>query len=418
VLSQRLSRVQLITLDALASAGYTAVLVGLTVGLSPHHARVPMWAGCLIVAGTGVPAAARRLWPVPVFCVVLAVSLVSLAAGTARDPFIAAGFALYLVALTSRGRPEVPLARMSLIAAVGLLLAVVLGGAAPAGSAQGLAGNIGLLVSGAAVMYGAWTLGRAIRERRTYAARAAAQLAEQAVATERLRIARELHDVVAHSMGVIAVKAGVANYLLRSRPEEAGDALRVIETASRSGLADLRRMLGVLRSEDGSGEESADLAPAPGLDGLPALARQAALAGVQVDLDVRRTADLPEAVSLSAYRIVQEALTNVIRHAAPASCRVLVAANEKEVTIDVSDDGPGTRVLPRLPGSDGQAAGHGLIGMRERAELHGGSFEAGPRAEGGFKVSAKLRFEAISRAAPPTPPTPAPRAAPPKSDIS
>jgi signal transduction histidine kinase len=390
--------VQLIALDALASAGYTAVLAGLTLA-APHHARVPVWAGCLIVAATGLPAAARRLWPVPVFCVVLVASLVSLAAGTARDPFIAAGFALYLVALTSQGRPEVPLARMSLIAAVGLLVAVVIGGAAPVGATPGAPTTIGLLISGAAVMYGAWTLGRAIRERRAYAARAAAQLAEQAVATERLRIARELHDVVAHSMGVIAVKAGVANYLLRSRPEEVGDALRVIETASRSGLSDLRRMLGVLRSEDGSAEQAAELAPAPGLDGLPALARQAAMAGVRVDLDVRGTADLPEAVSLSAYRIVQEALTNVIRHAAPATCRVLVAACGNEVTIDVTDDGPGTRVLPGPSGADGQAAGHGLIGMRERAELHGGSLIAGPLPAGGFGISARLSLDQTPRSA-------------------
>jgi signal transduction histidine kinase len=390
--------VQLIALDGLVSAGYTAVMAGLTLA-PPHHARVPVWAGCLIVVATGLPIAARRLWPVPVFCVVLAASLMSLAAGTARDPFIAASFALYLVALTSRGRPEVPLARMSLIAAAGLLLAVVVGGGAPASGTRGAAGDIGLLLSGAAVMYGTWTLGRAIRERRAYAARAAAQLVEQAVATERLRIARELHDVVAHSMGVIAVKAGVANYLLRSRPEEAGDALRVIETASRSGLADLRRMLGVLRSEDGGGEATADLAPAPGLDGLPALARQAAMAGVRVDLDVRGTADLPEAVSLSAYRIVQEALTNVIRHAAPASCRVLVAASGNEVTIEVTDDGPGTRVLPGPFGSEGQAAGHGLIGMRERAELHGGSLSAGPLSAGGFGISAWLPRDQPPRSA-------------------
>ncbi|MBF8194228.1 histidine kinase dimerization/phosphoacceptor domain-containing protein, partial [Nonomuraea sp. K274] len=135
---------------------------------------------------------------------------------------------------------------------------------------------------GVAALGGAWTIGRAVRERRTYAARDAERLAAQAVTEERLRIARELHDVVTHSVGLIAVKAGVANHVMATRPEEAHDALRVIETASRSALVEMRHLLGVLRSTD-----VPDLLPAPGLAGIAALVRQARLAGVEVQADIR-----------------------------------------------------------------------------------------------------------------------------------
>lgn len=152
-------------------------------------------------------------------------------------------------------------------------------------------------------------------ERREYAARSAERLARESVAEERLRIARELHDVVAHSVGLIAVKAGVANHVLRSRPEEAHEALRVIETSSRSALVEMRRLLGVLRTEPPG------LGPLPGLAALPELAERTRLAGVAVDLDVRDAGGVPEGVGLSVYRIVQEALTNVVKHAAGRSRR-------------------------------------------------------------------------------------------------
>jgi signal transduction histidine kinase len=168
------------------------------------------------------------------------------------------------------------------------------------------------------------------------------------------------------------------------RPDEAQDALRVIESTSRTALAEMRQMLGVLRS----GVDAAQLAPAPGLTGLQTLISRAEPAGVTVDLDVRGTDRLPEGVALSVYRIVQEALTNVVRHAAPARCRVSVVLGRGEVHVEVTDDGPGTRVLP-----PDRRAGHGLIGMRERVLMYGGSFHAGPRPEGGFGVSARLPYK-------------------------
>src|SRR5262249_37782730 len=159
-----------------------------------------------------------------------------------------------------------------------------------------------------------------------------------------------------------------ANHVMVVRPDEAQDALRVIESTSRTALAEMRQMLGALRS----GADAAQLAPAPGLTGLPTLISRAEQAGVTVDLDVRGTDRLPEGVALSVYRIVQEALTNVLRHAAPARCRVSVVLGRAEVHVEVTDDGPGTRMLP-----PDHHVGHGLIGMRERVLMHGGSFHAG-----------------------------------------
>jgi signal transduction histidine kinase len=206
------------------------------------------------------------------------------------------------------------------------------------------------------------------------------------VSEERLRIARELHDVVAHSMSLIAVKAGVANHVAASRPEEAADALRVIEDTSKQALTEMRRVLGVLRTDDAPRDE---LAPAPGLGNLPELAERAASAGVRVILDLRADPDLPTGVSLSGYRIVQEALTNVIRHAAPARCAVTVTARDGEVRIEVVDDGAGRGVPPAE-----HHPGHGLAGMRERALACGGEFTAGPHSGSGFRVNARLPYQA------------------------
>ncbi|TYK42854.1 sensor histidine kinase [Actinomadura decatromicini] len=326
-----------------------------------------------VAAATGLPLAARRVWPVPVFAVVLAASTASLPLDLPWDSYVAAGFALYPVALTRRRRRWIP------TPLIGIVSAVLIFAGGIAGPADWHAETAGRVLMGLAVLGASWTLGRVVRERRAQTARSARQLADQAVSDERLRIARELHDVVAHSMSLIAVKAGVAVHVAEARPEEAVDALRVIETTSRASLAEMRHLLGVLRT----GEP--DLAPSPGLSGLPGLAERAAMAGVHVDLEVD-AAGLPEGVELSAYRIVQEAVTNVVKHAAPARCRVRVRVDGLRVRIDVTDDGPGVRVLP---GGDG----HGLIGMRERVMMYGGDFTAGPRPEGGFAVSAAFAYE-------------------------
>ncbi|MWK40283.1 sensor histidine kinase [Actinomadura sp. J1-007] len=334
-----------------------------------------------ITVATWLPLAVRRLWPRPVCAAVLAMTAVSVIAGLPPEALGAAAYAVYPVAL------DVPRRRWLPTPVIGVVSCVVLFGGTLAGPVGGGADQAVTLVFGAAVLGGSWTIGRAVRERRAYAARSARQLADRAVTDERLRIARELHDVVAHSMSLIAVKAGVAVHVADARPQEALDALRVIETTSRGTLAEMRHLLGVLR--EGSMPDAPDLAPVPDLSALPALAERAAMAGVRVDLDVRAP-DLPESLAVSAYRIVQEAVTNVVKHAAPARCRVTVAADGGALRIHVADDGPGTRVLP---GGPPPGAGHGLVGMRERVMMYGGDFSAGPGASGGFEVAATMPYE-------------------------
>ena len=204
--------------------------------------------------------------------------------------------------------------------------------------------------------------------------------ARAAVAAERARIARELHDVVAHSISVIAVQTGSMRRRLRhERPRETEE-LAAIEQTARQALAEMRRMLGLLRTDD----DGPGLAPQPSIDQVDSLVEQARETGLSVQLKMegdRRA--LPPGIDLAAYRIVQEALTNVIRHAGPARAHVGVRFGERELELEVTDDGPGT------PGNH-DGGGHGLVGMRERVALYGGSLETGPVAGGGFAVRARL----------------------------
>ncbi|WP_026402090.1 MULTISPECIES: sensor histidine kinase [Actinomadura] len=371
-LGPRVARSKLIALDAAAALLYMLVMLA---SAGPGVSAVT--AGPLLAA-SGLPLAVRRIWPVPVFAAVLAASALALLADMPSDAFVAAAYALYTVALTRRRRKWVP------TTLIGMLSCVVILGAALFGPIGWRAERLGFLVLGLAVLGASWALGRTVRDRREHAARFARELADRAVGEERLRIARELHDIVAHSMSLIAVKSGVAVHVAEARPAEAVDALRVIEATSRGTLAEMRHLLGVLRA-DAAGEGA--LTPPPDLAALDGLAERAAMAGVRVDLDVR-AGDVPESVALAVYRIVQEAVTNVVKHAAPARCRVGVVAGGGRVGIDVTDDGPGTRVLPGGPGG-----GHGIIGMRERVMMYGGEFSAGPRPEGGFAVSARFPYE-------------------------
>jgi signal transduction histidine kinase len=234
-----------------------------------------------------------------------------------------------------------------------------------------------------------WTAGYTTRQRRRYAVRLQEEAASKAVAEERLRIARELHDVVAHSMSLIAVQAGVANYIVGTHPEEAGRALSSIEETSRSALREMRALLGVLRDEE-TGDADPDLIPAPGLADLKTLADRTAEAGVRVDLDIRGTRPaLPAGLDLAAYRVIQEAVTNVVKHASTDRCRVAVGYAEQVLDLEITDHGIG--------GEPGPGTGHGLTGMRERVGMYGGEFSAAPRPGGGFRVAA--RFPLTSTAA-------------------
>ncbi|WP_433343558.1 sensor histidine kinase [Micromonospora sp. CA-111912] len=233
----------------------------------------------------------------------------------------------------------------------------------------------------------AWTVGNSVRARRGYAEAVRAHTAAEAVTAERLRIARELHDMVAHSIGVIAIQAGVGARVIDTQPAQARAALATIEATSRDTLAGLRRTLGALRRPQ---SESASLDPTPGLDDLDRLVSAAADAGVRVELrQCGERRPVPADLDLAAFRIVQEALTNVVRHAGTDRCRVTVTHGPDEVAVEVVDDGRGGAV---------GGAGHGLVGMRERVALAAGRFHAGPRPEGGFRVAAWLPVPPVAEA--------------------
>ncbi|MEV5575605.1 histidine kinase [Spirillospora sp. NPDC052269] len=348
--------------DVAAACGL-AVLPPL-VGLQPFTAE-----GWGVSVAAALPLVVRRRWPVAVFAVSAAASVLGIAVGAGA--FLAAALALYTVA-AGRIAPRRPSTGL-----VGGFTAAGVVGMAMAGAPAGKAGTIvPRVLLGLVLLGGAWTVGRAVAERRRNAEREI----ERARTDERLRIAREMHDVVTHGMGLIAVQAGVANHVVAERPEEARRALEVIEEVSRKSLGEMRAMLGVLRGD----AEEAVLEPAPGLNGLPALV-VAAGAGLDLHTGDMHEDEVPGGVQLAVFRIVQEALTNVGRHAeASARCQVVVRNRPGRLEVEVRDSGPARG------GTSG--GGYGLIGMRERALAHEGEFKAGSTPDGGFEVRALLRY--------------------------
>ncbi|GIG66992.1 sensor histidine kinase [Phytomonospora endophytica] len=233
------------------------------------------------------------------------------------------------------------------------------------------------LFVGVLIAVTAWIIGNSVRMRREYGL----ALRERAVTEERLRIARELHDMISHSIGIIAIQAGVGGRVIETQPAEARNSLATIEATSRETLAQLRRTLGSLRR---SAAAPAEFDPAPGLADLERLVASTAAAGVRAELHrIGPVRPVPADIDLSAYRIIQEALTNVVRHAGTDTCRVTVEYREGELLIEITDDGRGTTAVS--PG-----AGFGIAGMRERVSMLFGEFSAGPRPEGGFGVTARL----------------------------
>ncbi|WP_422652998.1 sensor histidine kinase [Actinophytocola sp.] len=250
------------------------------------------------------------------------------------------------------------------------------------------------VVTGALAMALCWVLGEFVGARRAYQVEVEARLhlleterdqqARIAVAEERARIARELHDVVAHAVSVIVVQADGAAYAVHTQPELAERAVKTISATGREALAELRRLLGVLRS----GEDGEERTPQPGTQSLSELAERVRSVGLPVRLDiVGAIDDLPAGVGLGIYRIVQEALTNSLKHAGPgASAIVRVERTGDRVELDVLDNGSRKRALV------GMSGGNGLIGMRERAHVFGGTLKAGPHPAGGWRVRAVLPF--------------------------
>jgi signal transduction histidine kinase len=342
----------------------------------------------------------RRRFAAPVLvAVAVAVALLNALAGSGRGLITGSGglavlavpLAVYGVAVASASPWTAP--------GIGAAIAALEAGALSAAGGP----EWGTAVLVLALAAAGWLAGENTRSRRAHLAavlersaereREREQRARQAGAEERLRIARELHDVVAHAMSIIAVRSGVARMVLDVRPEEAREALGIIEGTSRQALAELRLLVGVLRGHEAQ-DGDAEREPAPGLADLPGLISRIHEAGVPVGLRVEgEPRRLSPGVDLSAYRIVQEALTNVVRHAAPATAELTVRYQPDEVMIEVTDDGcaRGARDAAR-PGLSQDGTGHGIAGMRERTAVYGGRLVAEPTASG-FRVLARIPTE-------------------------
>ncbi len=349
------------------------------------------WAVFLLPAAAALSLAWRRHHPAQVLAVALACvatySMFRYENGTALlDVFIA----LYTVAALGSSR-------RALIAG-GVTVVVLMAASGPPFNPFGPVGGAFFLIPGlvAAAMFFGMAVGsrrsqiRAMEERAVQAERTREEEAARRVDAERLRIARELHDAVAHTLSMINVQAGAAAHVAAEQPERAVEALNAIKAASKEGLREMRSILNVLRQAD---EADQPTQPAPGLAMLDALVGTACGAGlnttVRIDGAPRR---LPATVDLAAYRIIQESLTNAVRHAGPASATVALAWSDGWLAVDISDTGRGASANGDM--TDG--VGHGLVGMRERATAVGGTLEAGARPGGGFSVRATLPTEAPS----------------------
>jgi len=357
-------------------------------GARPPRAVPTTWSFAFIAAAF-LPLALRRRYPLAVLAVTsLASAGYDLIPGPPSLVFLAPLIALYTVG-TLRDR-------RTLVIAGALSGAVHVAASLPAWGATTWWAEALRIISMLGV---AAALGDATRNRRAYVAeveqraveaeRTRDEVARRRVDEERLRIARELHDVTAHSLSIIAVQSGAATHVLDSDPAEARRALEAIRLTSKNALDELRVMLGVLRSAD---ETDVPLAPTPGLARLSVLFAPLAEAGVVATLEVEGDiSDIPAVVDASAYRIVQEALTNVVRHAGPCTVTVSLVRSADEIAVTVTDTGRG----PAGPGGSGTGPtavrnGHGLAGMHERASALGGSLIAGPGPDGGFVVTAHL----------------------------
>jgi len=346
--------------------------------------------GCALLAS----AVLLRRWPLAA----LAVTLAGLVAGMVLQPgpsyplvvlAVVAGLEVCYIAATRARRVSVTGAAIAVAALLIPLLAVPSLGSLRGGSLGGSAIHL-VTIAVPLFMIIAWLIGHWIRQAQARAEAARAQAAAQAATAERLRIARELHDLVAHSTGIIAIQAGSGRRVFDARPDEARDALAAIEAISRETLSGLRRMVtGLRRADPEPGPGQASLGPAPGLADVDRLAATARDAGVRVEVDWHGSREpLPADIDLSAFRIIQEAVTNVVRHAHTGQCQVSIDQQDGQLSIEITDGGRGGSMA---------GTGYGITGMRERAALLGGDFSAGPRPDGGFRVAARLPVPAPAR---------------------
>jgi signal transduction histidine kinase len=381
------------TLDTCLVALLSVFAVG---GLYVHElglkdVRQPDGWGVLLAVLTALPLLWRGAHSLRVLIAVSAAGL-ALAAGGYESAGAGIGqlVALYAVAV---GRPRVPAAFALAFAETSTVVWLSLRDS-----------EIVFLdvVANLAAMFAVWAFARSVGFRRAYTAEleARAERLERtreadtraAIAEERGRIARELHDVVAHHVSVMTVQASAAQRMVTRNPDRAKEAMAAVEQTGRGALVEMRRLVGILRdTTDAVGGPNEGLnAPQPGLDQLDTLVTQVREAGLPVELSLEGApCALPPGIDLAAYRIVQEALTNTLKHAGPAEARVLLRYTRGELLVRVADDGRGGTTTPT-----GDRTGHGLLGMRERVSLYGGRLYAGPRAQDGFEVLARIPLTA------------------------
>jgi signal transduction histidine kinase len=357
--------------DEVGAAALTGAAL-LEVVLSDRSEWVRLVEAAIAVA-LGVAAARRSRDPLPLLGLFVAISVAAFALPifaehTNPGVFVFLLLAVYSGAAHTRGRRTLIAGGMT----VGLFLMVI------ASSGGITADNV---IFSSLLLGCPWVAGRAVRQRRLNDRELAQEKvrATAAIVDERARIARELHDVVAHSISVMIIQARGGRHVLDSEPADALDAFAVIERTGQQALDEMRRLVGMLRS----GEETLQLAPQPSVKELGTLVEQVRAAGLPVQLAVEgEPRDLPPGVDLSAFRIVQEALTNALTHAGPARARVVLRYLADELELEISDDGPGT--------SDGVGSGYGLVGMRERVSVYGGELQAGRQPGGGYALRVRL----------------------------
>ncbi|MGK5731575.1 sensor histidine kinase [Streptomyces sp. URMC 124] len=376
--------------DALVAVGAAVVdLIGFTLTSQVDLGYVPP-AGCVVMVVSALPLLARRRAPVLTMAVVLLFGLaLNLSVPVAQHFNATIVVALYTVVRTRRAAVAAPTALV--------VVAIPLVGLAPRPRLVDVVGGVasGAIVVVAAIVMNHWQ--RDIEANRRL-------LADRAVADERRRIARELHDIVAHHITTMQLMAGGARANLAHDPKVVHEALVDLESSGRMALREMRQLLDVLRAGEEPEEEPA--APQPGIGDLERVVSESCRAGLPTALDVRgEEHPLPPSVGLTVFRIVQEALTNARKHAGRAQASVRLTYEAGGVTVEVTDDGAGAGGGAGTTGTDagsgwgagdgaGARSGYGLVGMRERVVLHGGTLEAGPLDEGGFRVSARLPLKA------------------------
>lgn len=365
----RIRRVNPLIWDSLLAALIGVMVAGAVVSQDGIHGPIA-W---VLVVAASAPLAVRRRAPIPVLAVVAGVVVVFAVVGNGGAADVALALAAYTVAAHE---PWQRVATFGLPPAIVASLASQIASQTHRNWVEVLTGVIAFV--GLSVL-----IGRIVYNRRRRLALDRELAAREAVTSERTRIARELHDVVAHSMSVMIVQAGAARTVIDRDPAAAQEAISRVEETGRASLAEMRRLIGVLTAED---ETAAPTAPMPGLSDLEPLLDTVRAAGLPVEVVRTGTPhDLPAGADLAAYRVIQESLTNALKHAGRANARVSMDFADDRLTIEVADDGAGPALVPGV--------GHGLIGMRERVGVFGGTLTTGERPGGGFVVRAEIPVE-------------------------